>query len=522
MSRKLPNIVLIVLDTVGAKHLSLYGYQKPTTPNLERIAEECSVYSRCLAPACWTMPSHASMFTGLYPSQHGAFESRFLLRDNLPHLVPILKAEGYTTIGISTNALVSPASGLCQDFDEFHDLGSQDRSRILAGLQGSDQHDSQSNNGNLSACLQTAISSKNAMSKMLGYLWETGQAGEVLKTSMKMVTRQAAKWLRPHPIDNATPYTRKTQSLMADILRKRLTSKNSPFFLFVNILQAHQNYCPPMRRRRFSSWHDRVTASPQKFYFHGASPDLARLVNTYSNLYDDEILYLDTVIGQLWQMFQSVSLFEDTVVIITSDHGEHFGEKGHYTHVLSLYNELLWVPLIIRFPKSLALPGQDRRLVSLTDLYATILDLVDSPMPRPETSCSLLASPQRALAISQCVYPEMWQRYLDPKKELSRSQGETFSPPVFAVTTEGDLKFIEKRDGSLEIYDLKESLLEKRDISSTVPPEALQGYVSLLETLKAETGFHEATAGMLAQADRRAAPEAPLGPESYRHVRNIW
>jgi arylsulfatase A-like enzyme len=506
MSPKLPNIVLIVLDTVGAKHLSLYGYERPTTPNLERIAGECSVYSRCFAPACWTVPSHASIFTGLYPSQHGAFESRFLLRDNLPHLVPVLKAQGYTTIGISTNSLVSPASGLCQDFDEFHDLGSHDRSRILAGLQGSDHNEAgQGSNGNLSARLQTAVSSRSAISNMVGYLWETGQAGEVLKTSMKMATRQAAKWLRPHPIDNATPYTRKTQSLMRDIFKKRLASKDSPFFLFVNVLQAHQNYCPPMRRRRFSSWHDRVTASPQKFYFHGASPDLTRLVTTYGNLYDDEILYLDAVIGRLWRMFQSASLFEDTVVIITSDHGEHFGEKGHYTHILSLYNELLWVPLIIRFPRSLALPGLDRRLISLTDLYATILDLVDSPLPRPETSYSLLASPQRALAISQCVYPEMWQRYLEPKQELSRSQGENFSPPVFAVTTEGGLKLIGKRDGSLEIYDLKESLLENRDISSTVAPEALKGYASLLETLKAETGFHEATAGMLAQTDRKAA-----------------
>ncbi len=502
MTPKQPNIVLIVLDTVGAKHLSLYGYQRPTTPNLEKIARECSVYSRCFAPACWTMPSHASMFTGLYPSQHGAFESRFLLRDNLPHLVPTLKAQGYDTIGISTNALVSPASGLCQDFDEFHDLGSHDRSRILAGLQGSDPKENGS--GKLTGRLHTAISSKNAMSSMLRYLRETGQAGEVLKTSWKMATRQAAKWLRPHPIDNATPYTKKTLALMGDIL-KRQASGNSPFFLFVNILQAHQNYCPPMRRRRFSSWHDRVTASPQKFYFHGDSPDLARLVTTYGNLYDDEILYLDAVMGRLWKMFQSASLFEDTVVIITSDHGEHFGEKGHYTHVLSLYNELLWVPLIVRFPRSLALPGQDPRLVSLTDLYATILDLVDSPLPRPETSYSLLAPPQRALAISQCVYPEMWQRYLEPKQKFCQSRGETFSPPVFAVMTEGGLKIIEKRDGSLEIYDLKESLLENRDISSTVAPEAWKGYLGLLETLKIETGFHEATTGMLAQADRKAA-----------------
>jgi arylsulfatase A-like enzyme len=442
------------------------------------------------------------MFTGLYPSQHGAFENRFLLRDNLPHLVPTLKAQGYDTIGISTNSLVSPASGICQEFDEFYDLGAKDHSRILAGLQGSEH--TEAGNGNLSERLRTAISSKNAMRNMLGYLWETGQAGEVLKSSLQMVTKQAAKWLRPHPIDNATPYTKKTLALIGDIL-KRQSSGQSPFFLFVNILQAHQNYCPPMRRRRFSSWHDRVTANPQKFYFHDASPDLTRMVTTYNNLYDDEILYLDTVIGRLWQMFQSASLFEDTVVIITSDHGEHFGEKGHYTHILSLYNELLWVPLIARFPRNLSLPGWDRRLVSLTDLYATILDLVDSPLPRPETSYSLLAPPQRELAISQCVYPEMWQRYLEPKQELCQTRGETFSPPVFAVMTKGGLKLIGKRDGSLEVYDLKESLLETQDVSSAVAPEALRNYKSLLESLMVETGFHEATAGMLAQADQKAA-----------------
>jgi hypothetical protein len=151
------------------------------------------------------------------------------------------------------------------------------------------------------------------------------------------------------------------------------------------------------------------------------------------------------------------------------------------------------------------LPGQDRRLASLTDLYATILDLADNPLPRPETSYSLLASPQRALAIAQCVYPEMWQRYLEPKQELFQFRGENFSPPVFAVMTEVGLKFIGKRDGSLEVYDLRESLLENRDISSTFTPEALQDYQSLLETLKTETGFHEATAGMLAQTDKKAA-----------------
>ncbi len=502
MRATMPNIILMVLDTVGAKHLSLYGYQRPTTPNLERIAQESTVYNRCFAPACWTVPSHASMFTGLYPSQHGAFEGTFLLRDNLPHLVPALRALGYATIGISTNSLVSPASGLCQDFEEFHDLGARDRSRILAGLQGADHLEG--GQGNLSARLRKAISSSHALKDIWRYLWETGEAGEVLKTSLSLVGKQAAKWLSPGPIDNATPFTEKTVALTDEILRRR-TGAGSPFFLFVNFLQAHQNYCPPITRRRFSGWGDRVGVSPQKFYFQEASPELARLVATYGNLYDDEILYLDAVLGRIWNLLRDSSLLENTVVIITSDHGEHLGEKGHYTHILSLYNELLWVPLLVHFPRHLASPGLDPRLVSLTDLYATILDAVDSPLPRPETSCSLLAPPQREMAIAQCVYPEMWQKYLEPKQAQAASRGEGFSPPVFAVVTDAGLKLIEKRDGSLEAYDLQENLIENQDLSTALSPETLNTYRVLLEALKTETGFHEATAAMLDRHGQQAA-----------------
>ncbi len=500
MSRKLPNIILLVLDTVGAKHLSLYGYERPTTPNLERIAQEGSVFTRCLAPACWTVPSHASLFTGLLPSQHGAFENNLVLRDNLPHLVPILKASGYTTFGISANSLVSPASGLCPGFDEFYDLGFQDSSPILAVLKGLEAN----SRGALATRLQQTSNVKNVVGALLSYLWETGRAQEVATTFGEMAANQLMKWLKPRPIDNTAPYTRKTVRLIRDLLKRR-ASQSTPFFLLVNFLQAHQTYCPPRRWRRFSGLADRAWVSPQKFYFHRDSPELARLVATYTNLYDDEIRFLDAVVGRVWNLLRQAALLKDTVVIITSDHGEHLGERGHYTHMLSLYNELLWVPLIIRFPRSLAAPGLDRRLVSLTDLYATMLDLADSPMPRPETSCSLVAPPQRELAVSQCVDPDMWHPYLVAKQAACRSRGETFSPPMFAVTTDKGVKIIETRDRGLEVYHLQDSMIEAQDLAPALPPDVLRNYRYLLEALKAETGFQEASAAMLAPCGRQAA-----------------
>jgi arylsulfatase A-like enzyme len=503
MSPKLPNIILVVLDTVGAKHLSLYGYERPTSPNLERISQECSVFTRCLAPACWTVPSHASLFTGLYPSQHGAFENNVVLRDNLPHLVPILQASGYATFGISANSLVSPASGLCPGFDEFHDLGFQDASPILAMLRGLEAQ-GPAGGGALAASLKQTANGKDAVVAMMSYLWETGRAREVAKTFGEMAAKQLKKWLKPRPIDNTTPYSRKTVRLIGDILHRR-SSQTAPFFLLVNFLQAHQTYCPPRRWRRFSGWGDRAWVSPQKFYFHRDARESAGMAATYADLYDDEIRFLDAVVSRIWKLLRQFPQFDDTVVIITSDHGEHLGERGHYTHMLSLYNELLWVPLIIRFPRGLAAPGVDRRLASLNDLYATILDLADSPMPRPDTSFSLAAPAQRELAVSQCVDPDMWHPYLVAKQAAHRSRGETFSPPVFAVTTNQGLKIIEARDGGLEVYHLKNSMIEGQDLAPDLPPEVFREYRNLLETLKVETGFHEVIKNKPAPVGRQAA-----------------
>ena len=125
MKGKLPNIILIILDTVGAKHMSLYGYHRETTPHLERIADECLVYSRCFAPANWTIPSHASIFSGLYPSQHGLYGGSILFNENLHHIVPVLKMLGYRTLGISSNGLVSPYAGLCPGYDFFKNYGTK-------------------------------------------------------------------------------------------------------------------------------------------------------------------------------------------------------------------------------------------------------------------------------------------------------------------------------------------------------------------------------------------------------------
>jgi arylsulfatase A-like enzyme len=486
VSRKLPNIVFIVLDTAGAGHMSLYGYERRTTPNLEQMAQECRVYHRCFAPGCWTVPSHASMFTGLYPSQHGACEGSFLLSDNLQHLVSAVKMAGYRTIGISSNGLVTPATGLCRDFDEFTDFGNDDLHLFVKMLdtRASGIED------DLSARLKKALTVREVFATCLRYLLETRHWRQAWQTSFRLARKQLRRMFNPSPLTKSSRYTDKTVRLFRGIVDHYSDPREEqPFFLFVNVMEAHQTYRPPLSRRRFSRWFDKAWVDPQRFYRRDHSAQGEQLLAAYRNLYDDEMLFLDAALGRMWQVLKNSPIFQDTAVIITADHGEHIGEKDHYTHILSLYQELLWVPLIIRFPQDQPGAGRDDRLVSLSDLYPTILDLIDSPLPRPETCVSLLNGARREMAIAQLVYPEMYRVQLQAKQEKSAAAGAPFSPPLFAVMTDAGLKIIEKQDGSLEVFDLRRDMHEQDDLAPGLRPEVLADFRGMLRVLKAETGF---------------------------------
>ena len=112
-----PNIVLIVMDAARASSLSCYGYRRPTTPNLERFADRCVVYEKAISPAGWSLPSHASLFTGLYPSRHGAHDEHKYLRPECPTMAEVLKALGYHTVAFCHNAYVGYPTGLHRGFE---------------------------------------------------------------------------------------------------------------------------------------------------------------------------------------------------------------------------------------------------------------------------------------------------------------------------------------------------------------------------------------------------------------------
>ncbi len=320
------NIILISLDTVRTDHLSVYGYQRPTTPNLEKWARQGVVFENAIAPSSWTLASHASMFTGLLPHQHGADWSQPMDTSRWT-LSEVLRSQGYDTAGFTSNLWYGEGGwGMDQGFEWYDDDSASIRHNLRALLVG----------------------------------------GRVFEP----VYYHA---LRPDYFDR-----RNASQINRDVFRWLESRSRGPYFLFINYFDAHDPYlAPPHFAHRFGEAPPGLIERTRPA-FEGSSAavspqDQASLQDGYDNC----LAALDDALGGLLTSLSHRSGWKDTVVIITSDHGESFGEHGTLSHGLDLYREVLHVPLIIFGPK---VPAGLRieNLVSSQDLFSTVLQFAGS------------------------------------------------------------------------------------------------------------------------------------------------
>jgi arylsulfatase A-like enzyme len=294
----------------------------------------------------------------------------------------------------------------------------------------------------------------------------------ILKTYVKRYLR---KFNTPDPMACSTKYSLKSLQGGLEIIRKHsLFNDSSPYFLFINLMEAHHFYNPPSQVRKFSSPKDKQTFPTSSFYNVNRLKKCGNLIPNWINLYDDEIVYLDSLLGSFYDHLKQNNLLDNTVLIFTSDHGEHFGEKGHYEHRLSLYNELIWVPLLLKLPGSLAFPGVRDRLTSLNDLFSTILDLAESPWPHPFTSNSLLDNEAPGTTASMIIDSRPWQDRMTADFGHNQRWLQGLRSHRFALMLEEGWKLIEGEDGRLEVYNLSHAPLEDRDLLQDLPSD-LQG-----------------------------------------------
>jgi arylsulfatase A-like enzyme len=409
------NVVLIILDTVRAASLSLYGYPRPTTPQLERLARSGIVFENAFSPSPWTLPSHASMFTGRYPHELAA-NWQTPLDDAHPTLAEVLAGRGYVTAGFVANPFYTTYEhGLDRGFVHYEDY------RVSIGQT--------LNSGSLSALVFAGRPgfSQNLFRRILSNYDYLG------RKNADIVTRDFLGWL--DRTDDAG---------------------ERPFFAFLNYMDSHMPFEPP------AEWAERFDVRPPR-------PLLARITGDQStwteeereaggydaNRYDATIAFTDAQLGVLFEDLERRGVLDETVVIVAADHGEHLGEHDLYGHANSLYPQLLHVPLIVWEPG--ATPARLAEFVTLRSLPATILDLVGVPAES--------GIPGESLA-------SLWREGRTPADPLLASVRQGLDVSDHAANAEGDVHgltedarhYIMNPDGSEELYDLGSDPAGVRDL----------------------------------------------------------
>jgi arylsulfatase A-like enzyme len=341
-----PNVLLVVLDTVRADRLSLYGYERATTPNLERLARRGIRFDAARATAPWTLPSHASFFTGRWPHELGV-EWLTPLRSNYPMLAEYLASQGYATVGIVGNAgYCSYETGLGRGFTYYDDYR-----LVRLGF------------------LRMAVLVDKLLLKLLRFdLRYHGDPPWSLRHFLE-------HWFYSGQRRDAGSINRAFLDWLA-----RRPQTGRPFFAFLNYIDAHTPYRLPEEARPRFGLQPLTEDERQIVYDNWVSLDKLALPQFYvavaRDAYDNCIAYEDEQLGTLVGELERRELLENTWVVILSDHGEGLGEHGLFDHGQSLYSTEIRVPLLVLPPGK---PRAERRVsatVSLRDLPATIVDLV--------------------------------------------------------------------------------------------------------------------------------------------------
>ncbi|MDX2122054.1 MAG: sulfatase-like hydrolase/transferase [Gemmatimonadota bacterium] len=338
-----PNVLLIILDTVRGFNLSLHGYHRATTPRLDRRAAEGATFDRAMTPSPWTLPSHGSVFTGQYPY---ALSTDFKTPLDGTHrtLAEEFTAQGYRTAGFVGNLPYgSRALGLGRGFLHYEDIP-----------------------------------------VTLPQMMLHSTLGRWLKANLLSPIR---KRMGRHDLFDRRQGTAITDRFLA----WSGATAGRPFFVFLNYYDAHHPYLPPAPFDR------RFTPDSQPPYIpwdveSRREPFTPAMVSAARNAYDGAISFLDHELGRMFDTLAARGVLDHTIVIVTSDHGEHFGEHGLMAHGNSVYRPLLQVPLFIRFPERV--PGGTRiaEPVTLRDLGATVFDLARLVPASPWPGGSLRAA----------------------------------------------------------------------------------------------------------------------------------
>ncbi|MBV8847944.1 MAG: sulfatase [Bryobacterales bacterium] len=410
-----PNVLLITMDTVRADHVSTYGYERSTTPNLTAFAQGATLYSNALATADFTLPSHASIFTGLYPGWHGAvfappaYPLGRPLGANASTVADLLRSRGYWTGAVAANrAYLDAGMGTMKGFTElesFRPVRLADPGRPFYLRLGAERI-------------------LSLMEDCSAYEMISLRAADVNRRAFTLIDRQ-------HP--------------------------GAPFFLFLNYMDAHQPYVPPApfdsmfpgKQRGFKSadfepLKEAVLTGKHKL----SAEERANLISQY----DGGIAYTDAEIGKIIARLRETGLYDNTLIIVTSDHGEAFGEHNILEHAAnSVYQDQLHVPLIVKYPGQSAGERSDA-FVSQVDFMPTILEIAGVPTPAGVQGRSLRSNEPRVIFAEARPSPQ--------------NRPNNIRRAVF----DGPTKLVVSQDATRELYNLAADPNEEHNLYDSANP----------------------------------------------------
>ena len=413
-----PNVLLIVWDTVRAESMSLYGYKRPTTPCLENIAKEGTVFQNAIATASWTLPSHASLFTGRFNYELGTSWAT-PLDATYPTLAEVLTSHGYVTGGIVANTLYCCTElGLARGFTHYEDWVASPGEFALS-----------------SALIRFAFGQR-WIRRLLGYYEHLD------RKPASRVTNDFLRWVDRIPTGR-------------------------PFFAFLNYYDAHQPYLPPGDFAQRFGPTDQFTPFLVRYMFRTKpclpSNTTAQELESIQNAYDGTIAYLDYDLERLFGELRQRGLLDRTLVILVSDHGEEFGEHSTFGHGQDLHIQSIHVPLILRLPGFVPADVTVKEPITLRDIPATVIHLL-----------SLRDNglfPGRSLDRYWLDPGRKEMERIDPLlSELNKCLWPPAAPaakgPMKSIVT-GDMHYIRNGNGTEEVYDLGVDPAEHNDLIQT-------------------------------------------------------
>jgi arylsulfatase A-like enzyme len=376
-----PNVLFVVLDTVRKDHLTVYGHDRPTTPALESFADEAHVYEEAVAPAPWTLPVHASMFTGRYPSDHGATQEDPYLA-GATTLAESLSAAGYATSCFSSNAWITPYTRLTAGFDAQDNFF-----KVMPG-------------DLLSGPLAAAWQRINDSDRLRGVADRLVELGNAVHERLAAGGGEDSK--TPSVVDSTIDF---------------VDDADGPFFSFINLMDAHMPYHPPEEyAAEFAPGVDSTAVCQNsKAYNCGARDIDDEEWTAIRGLYDAEIRHMDAQLERLFDHLKRAGEWDETMVVVCADHGELHGEHGLYGHEFNIYDPLVNVPLLVKHPELPA--GRTDEQVELLDLYHTVLDATGAePGGEPlDQARSLLTEQRREFAFVEYHRPVVELNQLESK-----------------------------------------------------------------------------------------------------------